>query len=404
VRSEQSFLQPIRVGWRATAGTVGGPNYDEFVDDDAIAAALAERPDSVVALDLPDHTAEARQAGLDFAGSLPLAAAQLARMKQAGLYEPVTDALFGYEMLEPDGHRVRGLIGLVRADEFSDAADQPGRILRNEDVNAGKVAERRAHIDALGHLLSTVLLVPASGQESYDELLATAFAALPAEPLIADTDGRGVAHRLWQIDGEQFRGFLDGHSYLVADGNHRSRASQQSGSPWCLVTVASATALRIEPYHRLLRGSRLTADELRKRIAEAGVGLSEVDRPVAGGDADNHLYLGDGSWYRLDLPVPAGGRVVDALPHSVLERRIFEDALGLGPSATEISYVGGRAAWNYLVDEVDAGRAIAAFLLRPVTMAEFTAINAAREYMPRKSTWFMPKARAGLVLAGIGPD
>jgi uncharacterized protein (DUF1015 family) len=398
VPSEQSFLQPIQVGWRATSGTVGGPNYDEFVDEDAIAAALAERPDSVVALDLPDHTAEARRAGLDFADSLPLAAAQLARMKQAGLYEPVTDVLFGYEMVEPDGHRVRALIGLVRVEEFSDAEDQPGRILRNEDVNAGKVGERRAHIDALGHLLSTVLLVPAAEQQSYDELLATGFAALPAEPLIADVDGRGVAHRLWQIDGAQFRSFLDGNSYLVADGNHRSRASQQSGSPWCLVTVASASALRIEPYHRLLRGSQLSADELAKRIAEAGVGLSELDRPVAGGD-DNFLYLGGDRWYRLELPTPTGGRVVDALPHSVLEQRIFEAALGLGPAATEISYVGGRATWDYLVDEVDAGRAVAAFLLRPVTMAEFTAINAAREYMPRKSTWFMPKARAGLVLA-----
>jgi uncharacterized protein (DUF1015 family) len=401
VVSEQSFLQPIQVGWRATAGTVGGPNYDEFVDDDAIARALAERPESVVALDLPDHTAEARQAGLDFAASLPLAAERLARMKESGLYAPVTDALFGYEMAEPDGHRVRGLIGLVRAEEFSDAEDQPGRILRNEDVNAGKVAERRQHIDALGHLLSTVLLVPAADQQAYDQLLDAAFAELPAEPLITDTDSRGVAHRLWQIDGEQFRPYLDGNSYLVADGNHRSRASQQSGSAWCLVTVASATALRIEPYSRLLRKSELSADELPKRIAEAGVGLSELDRSPAGDDAENYLYLGAGRWYRLELPAPAGGRVVDTLPHSVLEQRIFDAALGLDPSAAEISYVGGRAGWDYLVGEVDAGRAVAAFLLRPVTMAEFTAINAAREYMPRKSTWFMPKARAGLVLAEI---
>jgi uncharacterized protein (DUF1015 family) len=402
VGSEQSFLQPIPVGWSATAGTVGGPNYDEFVDDDAIGAALAERPDSVVALDLPDHTAEARQAGLDFVASLPLAATHLARMKQAGLYEPVADALFGYEMAEPGGHLVRGLIGLVRAEEFSDQPGQPGRILRNEDVSASKVAERRQHIDALGHLLSTVLLIPASEQRAYDDLLTAAFATLPAEPLVADTDSRGVAHRLWQIDGEQFRPFLDGNSYLVADGNHRSRASQQSGSPWCLVTVASATALRIEPYHRLLRGSELTADELRKRIAEAGVGLSDIDPPAADGDGENYLYLGEGSWYRLELPAPADGGVVDGLPHSVVEHRIFDAALGLSPSAKEISYVGGRAAWEYLIDEVDAGRALAAFLLRPVTMDEFTAINAAREYMPRKSTWFMPKARAGLVIASIG--
>lgn len=379
---------------------VGGPNYDEFVDDQAIATALARRPDSVVALDLPDHTVKARQAGMDFAASLALAAEQLAGMKESGLYEQVSNALFGYEMAEPDGRRVRALIGLVRAEEFSDAADQPGRILRNEDVNASKVAERRQHIDALGHLLSTVLLVPAREQQAYDELLDAAFAGLPDEPLVSDTDDRGVEHRLWQLDGEPFRTYLDANSYLVADGNHRSRATQQSGSPWCLVTVASANGLRIEPYHRLLRDPELTAEQLRARIAEAGIELAEAgppDRPAL--ESDSYLY--DGAWCRLRLPAPDGDRVVDALPHSVVEQRIFSTALGLGPAAKEISYVGGWSSRDYLIGEVDAGRATAAFLLRPVTMAEFTAINAARQYMPRKSTWFMPKARAGLVLAEI---
>ena len=399
--AQPSFLQPIATGFRATRGSVGGPNYDEFVDDQAIAAALARRPDSVVALDLPNHTVRALQDGLDFSASLRLAAEQLARLKDDGLYEPITDTLFGYQMTEPDGHRVRALIGLVRAEEFSDSASQPGRILRNEDVNAAKVAERRQHIDALGHLLSTVLLIPARDQQAYDELLAAAFAGLPDEPLVTDTDDRGVLHQLWLADGEQFRAYLDDNSYLVADGNHRSRATQQSGSSWCLVTVASAAALRIEPYHRLLRAPELTVQQLCRRIAEAGVGLTPVEPPDPAEDGANFLYTGDGGWYRLELPAPDGGGVVDALPHSIVEHRIFIDALGLGPAAKEISYVGGWASRDYLIEEVDAGRATAAFLLRPVTMAEFTAINAARQYMPRKSTWFMPKARAGLVIADI---
>jgi uncharacterized protein (DUF1015 family) len=394
-----SFLHPIAAGWRAADRFVGGPNYDEFVDDQAIATALARRPRSVVALDLPQHTVRALQDGMDFTASLQLAVEQLASMKADGLYQPVSDALFGYQMTEPDGHLVRGLIGLVRVDEFSDSADQPGRILRNEDVSASKVAERQQHIDALGHLLSTVLLIPAREQQAYDELLGTAFAALPDEPLVADTDERGVQHRIWQLDGEQFRSYLDGNIFLVADGNHRSRASQQSGSPWCLVTVASAGGLRIEPYHRLLRGLELTAAELCERIAGAGIELIEVSEAVD--ESANYLYAGDGRWYRLELPAPAGDRVVDALPHSVIEQRIFVDALGLGPAAKEISYVGGRASRDYLIEEVETGRASAALLLRPVSMAEFTAINAARQYMPRKSTWFMPKARAGLVIAEI---
>jgi len=399
VNPQPSFLHPIATGWRASTGTVGGPNYDEFVDDQAIEAALAERPDSVVALDLPNHTPAARQRGLDFAASLPLAAEQLAAMKEADLYEPVTDAVFAYQMQESGGHVVRALIGLVGADEFSDAEDQPGRILRNEDVNTGKVAERRQHIDALGHLLSSVLLVPARDQQAYDELLATAFESLPAEPLVSDVDDRGVRHSLWLVDGAPFAEVLDDNVFLVADGNHRSRAAQQSGSPWCLVTVASPTGLRIESYHRLLRTPSLDAAALREQITGAGIELVEVAAPEQDAVTDNYLYLGNGGWFRLQLPVQAGGTLVETLPHSVIERRVFDDALALGAAAKEIQYVGGNASLGYLVDEVDAGRATAAFVLRPVTMDEFTAINAAREYMPRKSTWFLPKARAGLVVA-----
>jgi len=51
---------------------------------------------------------------------------------------------------------------------------------------------------------------------------------------------------------------------------------------------------------------------------------------------------------------------------------------------------------------VDAGRAALAVLIAPVTVDDFVAVNLARQKMPRKSTWFTPKARAGLVVADIG--
>lgn len=394
------FLHPIPAGWTATVGTVGGPS-DEFVDDESVAAAIAQRPDSVVALDLPDQTMRARWAGLDFAKSLPLANAHLAAMKEAGLYAPVINALFAYQMQASDGHIVRGLLGLVHTEEFSDGADQPGRILRNEEVSPGKVAERRVHIDTLRHLLSAVLLVPARQQHSYDELLASVFGMLPPQPLVVDTDDQGVVHSLWRLDSAQFGSILDDNIFLVADGNHRSRAAQLSGSPWCLALVVSATGLRIESYHRLLHTPRLDATALRERIIDAGVNMVEIRKPDADAisELDNYLYLGAGAWYRLDLSASAGGNPVDELPHSVVEHRIFKGALRLTPSAEEIQYVGGHESREYLISEVDAGRATAAFILRPVTIDEFTAINAARQCMPRKSTCFMPKPRAGLVIA-----
>lgn len=397
------FLHPVTAGWHATVPSVGGPNYDEFVDDRAAAAAIAARPNSVVALDLPELTAQARQRGLDLAASLPLAAKHLAAMKKAGLYAPVTDALFAYEMREIDGHVARGLLGLVHAEEFSDCAEQPGRILRNEDVSQVKVEERRQHIDALRHLLSAVLVVPAQDQEKYNEELTGAIDALTTPPVITEIDDRGTSHSLWLLpDGsaDRFRPILDDNRFLVADGNHRSRAAQQSISPWCMVVVAAPSGLRIEPYSRLLHTPALGAQTIRERIEEAGIEVAGA--PALGPDdeySENYLYLSGGSWYRLDLSTPVGDRAVDALPHSVVEQRIFQQALHLRPSASEIRYVGGRSAHDYLVSQVDSGAAVAALVLRPVSMTEFTDVNAARDHMPRKSTWFMPKARAGLVIA-----
>ena len=43
-------------------------------------------------------------------------------------------------------------------------------------------------------------------------------------------------------------------------------------------------------------------------------------------------------------------------------------------------------------------------LIAPVTVDDFVAVNLARQKMPRKSTWFTPKARAGLVLADLAAD
>lgn len=401
------FLHPIPTGWVATTGDVGGPNYDEFTDDADVAAVLDRRPNSVVALDLPQHTQPARRAGLDFVASLPLAVDRLAAMKDSGRYTPVSQALFAYQLREADGHTVRALVGLVRSDEFSSGPDEPGRIIRNEEVFAEKVTQRRQHVEVLRHLLSAVLLLPAGDARGYDEVLAGVFATLPADPMVTDVDERGVSHSLWRVDDAdpRIRTVLDGDVFLVADGNHRSLAAQLSGSPWCLVVLASASGLRIEQYNRLLRLPGLEPGALRDRLTAAGVELVAVPAPAdatAPGPV-NHLYCPDG-WYRMDWPgLEPEADPVARLPHSVVERHVFGAALHLEPFDPAIGYVGGNDQRGYLCAEVDAGRATAALLLRPVTVPEFTGINAVRRQMPRKSTWFMPKARAGLVIAHTGP-
>jgi uncharacterized protein (DUF1015 family) len=75
--------------------------------------------------------------------------------------------------------------------------------------------------------------------------------------------------------------------------------------------------------------------------------------------------------------------------------------LGLDAGDKTITYVGGDYPADWLRGEVDAGRAGLAILIPPVTVDDFVAVNLARQKLPRKSTWFTPKARAGLVVAEL---
>ena len=83
---------------------------------------------------------------------------------------------------------------------------------------------------------------------------------------------------------------------------------------------------------------------------------------------------------------------------------LLRDGLGLEPGDKRISYVGGDYPPQWLVGEVDAGRAELAIMIAPVTVDEFVAVNLARQKLPRKSTWFTPKARGGLVLADLAAE
>lgn len=373
------FLRPIPRAWVAT-GPYGAPNYDELAGCEEVRALDAVHPRSVLRVDLPQCFT-----GGSFAAALPSAVRELQAMKDDGRYAPHSDVLLLYAMDD-----VRAVVGLVGTDEISDGPDEPGRLLRNEEVFAEKVAERRAHLEALRHLVSAVLLVPADGAAAHG-CLDAAFAGL-GEPLVTEVDERGVTHRVWVApDPAAVQQALDRQVFLVADGNHRSLAAQQAGFGACLAVVADPAALRIAAYHRLLTLD-MTGAELVEKAREAGFA------PTAVRDRDprrDHLVTVDGT-FRLTLT--GTGDPVSSLPHTVVETALLTGVLGIDPAGPRVRYDADAGA---LVAEVRGGRATGAVLLRPVTTDEFVAVNAARLRMPHKSTWFLPKARAGLFLAEL---
>jgi uncharacterized protein (DUF1015 family) len=397
-----TIVHPIARAWITTGGS-GAQNYDEFADDAEITAIIEANPHSALAIEMP-HRAPA-SAGRSFVDSLPAAFERLALAKAEGSYTPAEQVVVLYRISSPLDEPAYGLFAMVDTDQISASADEPGAVIRNEDVFIEKVRERVALADALGHLLSPVLLLQTSRGHDLHRALAEATEAA-GPPAATDLDQAGRTHAIWLLGpgSEQNRlGELAGRGELVvADGNHRSLAAQIGGLPRFLAVVTTPASVAIQPYNRLVSELTSSPDELVARLRAAGAVVEPVadvtaDPPVRGAV---RLYAA-GRAYAVTLPRDPAANDVDNLDHALVERILLRDALGLDPGDKRITYVGGDYPASWMLGEVDAGRAELAVLIAPVTVDDFVAVNLARQRMPRKSTWFTPKARAGLVVAEL---
>jgi uncharacterized protein (DUF1015 family) len=294
-----------------------------------------------------------------------------------------------------------GLFCAVDTGQISTSADEPGLVIRNEDVFAEKVRERTALTRRLGTMLSPVLLLQTGHGDDLHAALTEVTDRL-GEPAVTDVDPQGRTHSVWTLgpgpDADRLLALAGGGELVVADGNHRSLSAQQAGLERFLAVVTTPASVRIAPYNRLLTELGRPLEEVLSGLRAAGASVTALaGRPDVPTGGTVVLYAG-GVAYAVTLP-RVDGSPVERLDHTVVERVLLGDVLGMAPDDRRIRYVGGDYAPGWLAAEVDSGRADAAVLIAPVTVDDFVAVNLARAKMPRKSTWFTPKARGGLVLA-----
>src|SRR3954454_17394176 len=217
---------------------------------------------------------------------------------------------------------------MVDTDQISTSADEPGLVIRNEDVFAEKVRERVALAQALRTLLSPVLLLQTARGEDLHAALAAATDAASA-PAATDVDQSGRTHAIWTVPPGPLQDeliALAGHGELVvADGNHRSLAAQTAGLPRFLAVVTTPAAVAIQPYNRLISELPVRPDEMVARLVAAGAGLKQLSRPAdipAKGTIEVYARgrsLG-GSSFALTLPPAPGAPLVENLDHALVER------------------------------------------------------------------------------------
>jgi uncharacterized protein (DUF1015 family) len=394
-----TVVHPISRACITTGGT-GAQNYDEFADDAEITEIIAANPRSALAVEMP-HRAPG-SLGKSFTEALPDAVARLAEAKADGSYTPAEQVVALYRITAPGEPPAYGLWCLVDTDQISASADQPGLVIRNEDVFIEKVRERVALADAVGTLLSPVLLLQTGRGDALHAALAAATDAAGA-PDATDLDQTGRTHAIWSVPPGPLQDELialagDGE-LVVADGNHRTLAAQTGGLPRFLAVVTTPASVAIQPYNRLV--SELPVGDVLEALTAAGARVEELPRPAAIPAKGRIELYARGKSFAVTIPPAPGLPGVDNLDHALVERVVLRDALGLDAGDKRISYVGGDYPAGWLRGEVDAGRAELAVLIAPVTVEDFVAVNLQRQKLPRKSTWFTPKARAGLVLAQL---
>lgn len=369
-----AWARAIKTGW-VVDGAVPGPDVDEFAEPAEVAAALAQtRNATLLAVQHPHRTPEARARGLSLAGAMPGARQTLDHLLAAA-YHQVHDVIAVYEV----AGRAIGVLCLIDPTAVDD------QVRHSEQVYPRIVAERAAMLTGLGRATSAAMLVPVSDGAELTAAVDKAAAGRP--PVVSTPD----SHRIWLIGPgpaqDELLAVVQRGPLLVADGNHRVAAAAAAGSG-LLALVTAGPHLHIGAIHRTIVGTGLTTADLTAAWRRAGLTVHEVPDPAPPAEPGT---VTTPSGLVVDLPEPA-----DPLPridHGLVEDLLIASALGLDPEGPHV---------RVLPEGHDPGPDVDAVLqLAPVSLADVLAMHDQGRRMPRKSTYFTPKPRSGLLIADL---
>ncbi|WP_285749153.1 DUF1015 family protein [Lentzea sp. NBRC 105346] len=360
-------VRPVQRGW-VVVDRVPGPDVDEFADPGRIIGALARAPHgTLLAVQHPHRTPEALAQGIGLLDALPRARVELAVLRRRA-YREVHDVVAPYRVDGPDGTAC-GLLCMVN----------PEAIGHTEDVYPDVVAERAEVLSGLGCATSAAMLLPMAEHDALTPLVL----ALPDDPAVSLVDSGGRRHWVWLVGPgaaqDELLAAAGAHPLLVADGNHRVAAARAAGLSGLLALITAGPGLRVGPIHRALAGTGLTAQDL--VTAWRGIGLTVDTLPFVRDPEPGVVVVRcPDEVLRVELPKDKG------IDHAVVESVLLDKALGLDPESPLVRPVVDPAV------EADA-----VLLIAPVPM------NVVRSgaVMPRKSTYFTPKPRSGLLLAAL---
>jgi uncharacterized protein (DUF1015 family) len=344
------------------------------------------------------------------------------------------DHYFSYEGKEL---KRRSIIARVRLEEWDKKVVRP-----HEGILAEHKGDRFSLLRALKANTSPILALFQDRGGRVATLLAQAG---ERPPEISFSEPSGERHEVRAVTGPEtlskLAAYFNDSPLYIADGHHRyesalafRREKRAASAPpgdeaydfvmMALVDFADPGVLILPP-HRLVGGiPRAALSQLSAKLRSLfDIEELPLDAPDVWGRVDSLLAAGGRDEVRFTLFGLAEDRLLvlklrdfaaasQMMPYfhselykkldvSVLDHVILEEFLGLGSGGEgaiiAFSYDGREAVNRVLEQEYQL-----AFLLRPMKPEIIKAVADADDRMPRKSTYFYPKAPAGLVLYRLG--
>jgi uncharacterized protein (DUF1015 family) len=336
------------------------------------------------------------------------AAALLAAWRGAGVLtrdaEPAAYVLAQDFALPSGERRTRcGVFVALAAEGY-----EPRRVRPHERTHAGPKADRLALLRATRTSLESIFVIAPDPQGE----LAAAIRAVAATPPAGRAELDAVGIRVWVVPGAagaRLAGLAGARPVYIADGHHRyetasayAREAPAAGRVLALVVSARDEGLVVLPTHRIIHGAPVRPADL------AAAFRARFDsRPLASG-TDPAGALAEAGRHGTACLVawPGGGG-------EILTLRAGADVGGLpdvGVARVEayvvhpITQHASTAELVYSADPDEAlaavwkGGAAAAVLLNPTKVEEVFSVADAGGIMPPKSTYFVPKVPAGVLL------
>ena len=367
-----------------TSGEATSPPYDVISPDDR-ARLVASSPYNVVRLLLPEGGEERYQE----------AATALADWRAAQILRTDPEPMFYiYEMthtsLQGEPQTARGVLGSLIVEPLG------GRIVGHEETMAKHRADRMALLTTTEANLDVIVALSAA--PALGRLLEPTGAAR------LEFDAGGVHHRLFDLsDPDRIAAISQAvatHGVSIADGHHRyttalgyaeRRDPDHAGGPWdgilTFLTPAEGSGLIVAPYHRVF--PRFDFDPTRVASAFAVESIA----PEAPTDPGDLVVVRRAEGWLLRPHEAALASLAEPLrsASAAVAREVLYPLLGVSEDDAWYTPDAERA----IADAPEDG---AGLLVAPVPESSIAAASEAGIRFPQKSTYFMPKPRAGLVI------